>query len=173
MKYLGLYWVKGTKNYNQPFRRLNSHATFVFESEEHYFFINLSSLKEFQARDTLRINDKPYTFNAKDVFVKNVKQFYYPLNLITLVPRVDKETVITPFQDGTSRVEIIRKYKCSNEEELTKKAFSLIFEQKSQFYVFNGNDDDYQYKDFEDENSKLPSSLIKEIQDYINKKSSS
>lgn len=119
-KYFGLYWVSGYKNYNQPFRRNKEHATFVFEDNEYFYFINLSSLNEYQARDTLRENNRSKIFKAKDVWYKKVKQQEYPLNLITLVARVNKETVETPLQDGTSRVTIKSRYKCSNKSDLEK-----------------------------------------------------
>lgn len=169
IKFYGLKWTKGYKIYDKPWKRISSHPTLVFESEKYFYFINLSTINE-KLRDILRGE----SFVAKNVWVGKSKKVYSEMNLMVLVARCDKNTVETLdiIPEYTTRIHIFENYKCSNIEELKIKCLSAIYNNFNFFFVYNGNDDDYQYPDLNVEETKLPQEFKTAILNELKKKAS-
>lgn len=150
MKFIGIKWVKGYKNYNKPFLRVKSHPTVIFRDDKYYFFINLTTPEETSVRDLLRANGKPICFVAQNVkrFEKMFKN--YAMNLMILVARVEIDDVTDFEKIGKTDIEIMSNYRCTNYYSLKNEILKAIADNLTTFYVYNGSDDDYQFKDFED-----------------------
>lgn len=157
IKFIGIKWVKGYKDYNEPFNRVSSHPTIIFANEKYYYFINLTSIKEAKLRDILR-NEKniPIEVVATDVTRNQMIFKQYKMNIMVLVARVDKESVTSNIQIGFSKIEIFNNYKCSNYNKLKNELLTIIKNNINSFYVYNGNDDDYQYVELKQNDVLLP-----------------
>ena len=171
IEFKGLKMVKGFKDYNKPWKRVIIHPTFVFESEKYFYFINLTSTKE-KLRDVLR-NTKEYTFIGKNVWHNGIKQDEIIMNLMILVARCNKNTVETydVIPEFLTQIQIKGTYKCSNYYELVDDVLNKIKNNRNSFFVYNGNDDDYQHPDLEGEEANLPQELLNTITKYQKKSS--
>lgn len=164
MKFLGIKWVQGQKNYNQPWKRVTKHATVTFfdEVNRKYYFINLTSLKEAMLRDVLRTPKGAIIVVAKDIWINRQIEAEHKLNIMNTVAVVDDEFVETSqkyAENAMSKIKIMGNYKMGNYKEFEKLVLKIlkVYGCNGQLFCYNGNDDDYQSPDLED--SKLPSEL--------------
>lgn len=174
MKYLGIKWAKGQKNYNEPWKRVNKHATVIFydEKKKKYYFINLTSTKEAMLRDILRTPKGGIVIVAKDVWNGRQLEKEHKLNIMNSVAVIDEEFVETNqkyAENALSEIKIMGNYKMSNYSEFEKLILKILYKFgiNGQLFCYNGNDDNYQSPDLND--SKLPLELKRLICSLVKK----
>lgn len=170
MKFIGIKYVEGYKNYSNPFKRVRNHPTIVFYDgiKKQFYFINFSSLKENVVRDILRQNGKPIIFVAHNVKKERFIEKEHKMNLMVSIARCDASYVSTlenPALEG--QIYINNNYVCSDYDKLLNDTYCALVKYYDELFIYNGNDDNYQSPDLED--SSLPKDLLTTFKQNLKK----